>query len=803
MRFDRFTEGAQQAIALAQESLRIFKHNQLDTEHLLYGLLSQEEGVVPKIFEKLGISPLVVKDKVKEALSRFPQVEYVGGQPMQIYITPRAQRVLEQSEEEAKRLKDEYVASEHILLAIAELSDGPAGRILRELGVDKEKIYSALYEIRGGQRVTEPTAESKYNALEKYTVDLTKLAEQGKLDPVIGRDEEIRRVAQILMRKTKNNPVLIGEPGVGKTAVVYGLAQRIVSGDVPDPLKGKRILSLDIGSLLAGSKFRGEFEERLKAVIEEIKKAQGKIILFIDELHTIVGAGAAEGAVDAANLLKPALAAGDLRVIGATTLDEYRERIEKDGALERRFQPVFVREPSVEETIEILKGLRKRFEEHHKVKITDRAIEAAAKLSARYITERRLPDKAIDLLDEACSALRLKLSEMPEEIKELEKRIAELTEEGQAASQYGDTERAQRIKAELDRLQKELSEKKEAWMKEHRVDEVVDEEDVAEVVARWTGIPVSRLLEDEIKKLLRMEEELKKRVKGQDEAIEVLADAIRRARAGLQDPNRPIGVFLFVGPTGVGKTHLARQLAWFLFNDENALLRIDMSEYMEKHAVSRLIGAPPGYIGYEKGGQLTEAVRRRPYQVILFDEIEKAHPDVFNIMLQIFDAGRLTDAQGHTVDFRNTVIIMTSNIASEMLGRLTGSREEKLKAIMPELRRYFKPEFLNRIDEIIIFNPLGIEEIKGIVDLQLEGVRKALSERNIKLELTEAAREYLAREGYDPEFGARPLRRTIQRLIETPLSRMLIAGEIKEGDTVQVDYDGKELKFNVLEKKPA
>ncbi len=797
MRLDRFTEGAQEALELAQNALVKFKHNQLDTEHIFYGLLSQEDGVVPKIFEKIGVSPYGVKDRIADALRKIPVVEYSYGTPAQIYITPRAQRVLEQSFEEAKTLKDEYVASEHILLAIVEISDGAAGRILREFNIDKEKIYQALYEIRGSQRVTEPNAEQKYNALERYTTDITKLAELGKLDPVIGRDEEIRRVAQILMRKTKNNPVLIGEPGVGKTAVVYGLAQRIVEGNVPDPLKDRRILQLDIGALLAGSKFRGEFEDRLKAVIEEIKKMQDRAILFIDELHTIVGAGAAEGAVDAANLLKPALASGELRVIGATTLDEYRERIEKDGALERRFQPVFVKEPTVEETIEILKGLKERFEKHHELKIKDEALVAAAKLSNRYITGRKLPDKAIDLLDEACSAVRIKLSDMPDDIKELKKEIDKLTEEGKLAAQYNDLEKAAKIKEKLDKLMEEYNRKREEWISKAGVDDVVDEEDVAEVVSRWSGVPVTRLLEDEAIKLLRMEDELKKRVKGQDKAIHVISEAVRRARAGLSDPNKPIGVFLFLGPTGVGKTHLARQLAWFLFNDENALLRIDMSEYMEKHAVSRLIGAPPGYIGFERGGQLTEAVRRRPYQVILFDEIEKAHPDVFNIMLQIFDAGRLTDAQGHVVDFKNTIIIMTSNIASDALLRKDLSEDERREALERELKHYFRPEFLNRITEIVVFKPLGIEEIKEIVDLELETVRKALAEKNIRLEVDDTAREFLARKGYSEEFGARPLKRTIERLVANELSRMLISGKLREGQTVKISADGEKLKFEV------
>ncbi len=795
MRFDRFTEGAQDAILRAQEALREFGHVQLDTEHILWGLLSQEDGVVTKILEKIGISPYAVRDRLREALYRIPKVEVVSGTQPQIYITPRAEAVLRNAEKEAQQMKDEFVSTEHIFLAIIEAGDGAAGRILKEFKIDREKVFKALYEIRGGQRITDRQAEKKYNALERYTTDITKLAELGKIDPVIGRDEEILRVAQILMRKTKNNPVLIGEPGVGKTAIVYGLAQRIVNNDVPDLLKGKRILALDIGALVAGSRFRGEFEDRLKAVIEEVKKEQDRIILFIDELHTIVGAGAAEGAVDAANMLKPALASGELRIIGATTLDEYREHIEKDGALERRFQPVFVREPTIEETIEILRGIKERYEQHHQVKITDDALVAAAKLADRYITERKLPDKAIDLLDEAASFVRLKLSEMPDEIKEMETKIKQLEDEGKTAAEYGDYEKAQRIKIELEQLKKKLDDAKKNWMKQAKIDDVVDEEDVAQVVSRWTGIPVTQLLEDEKHKLLRMEEVLKSRVIGQDEAVEVVSDAIRRARAGIKDPNRPIGVFLFLGPTGVGKTHLARQLAWFLFNDPDALLRIDMSEYMEKFSVSRLIGAPPGYIGYEKGGQLTEAVRRRPYQVILFDEIEKAHPEVFNLLLQVFDAGRLTDAQGHTVSFRNTVIIMTSNIASDKIASLTGTREELVQAIIPDLRMHFKPEFLNRIDEIVVFRPLSLDDIEKIVELQLEDLRTNLKEHGIKLNVDTDARKILAVRGYDPAFGARPLRRLIQRELETPIARMLIGGDIKKGDTVYVTAENGNLKI--------
>ncbi|MEO0246840.1 MAG: AAA family ATPase [candidate division WOR-3 bacterium] len=806
MRLDRFTEGAQESLFRAQELVAKFKHNQLDVEHIFYGLLEEEEGVVPQIFERLNVHPVLVKEKLKEALTKVPQVEMQGSRPIQIYITPRAQEVIQQAFQEAEKLKDEFVAQEHILLAIENVAGGPSARILKEFGIDREKIYKALYEIRGGQRVTEPTAESKYNALAKYTVDITKLAEQGKLDPVIGRDGEIERVIQIILRKTKNNPVLIGEPGVGKTAIVYGLAQRIHDRKVPDFLKDKRILMLDMGSLLAGSKFRGEFEERLKAVLDEVKRQKDRIILFIDELHTIVGAGAGEGALDAANLLKPGLASGELRVIGATTLDEYRQRIEKDGALERRFQPVYVKEPTVSETIEILRGVRERFEAHHKVKIEDSALVAAAKLSDRYVQGRKLPDKAIDLLDEACSYLRIKLSEMPGELKDLQNKIEKLKDQLTFLGQFSANGDISRIEKELEELEKEFEQKKQLWLNEKNLDDKVDENDIAYVVSNWTGIPVMRLLEDEAKRLLYLEDELRKRVKGQDYAIKVVAEAIRRSRAGLGPKGRPIGVFMFLGPTGVGKTHLARQLAYLLFNDEDALLRIDMSEYMEKHAVSRLIGAPPGYIGFERGGQLTEAVRRRPYQVILFDEIEKAHPDVFNIMLQIFDAGRLTDSQGHVVDFRNTLIIMTSNIQyqfseSPRIGFIRNDTEiskihqSRVNAIMPELLKFFKIEFLNRIDEFVFFNPLGKEEVKQIVELQLLEVKENLAENKIEVEWTPRLVGYLAEIGYNPELGARPLRRAIQTYIENPIADRILSGEFKPGDKIMIDYE-EEVNFS-------
>ncbi len=797
MRIDRFTDGAKEAIAKAQDLLGKLKHQQLDVEHLFYTLLEQEEGVVSEIFKKLNIPAYTLKERLLRALKRTPSVETYSSAPLQIYITPRLQRVFEIADDEAKRLNDDYIAQEHFLLAMQEIGDGETGRIFKDFGIDKEKIYKALYEIRGTQRVTDPSAETKYKALERYTTDITKLAKDGKLDPVIGRGEEITRVMQVLLRKTKNNPVLIGEPGVGKTAIVYGIAQKIVAEDVPDPLKDKRILGLDMGSLLAGSKFRGEFEDRLKAVIEEVKKRKDEIILFIDEIHTLVGAGAAEGAMDAANLLKPSLASGEIRVIGATTLDEYREHIEKDGALERRFQPVYVREPTVDETIEILKGLKQRYESFHKVRITDKALIASAKLSHRYLTGRKLPDKAIDLLDEACSYTKMRVSEMPQDLKSLKEEIEKLEEEGEIAVKYGDDKRAKEIKEKLDHYKKIFEEKKKEWENKTRVDDVVDENDIAYIVSKQTGIPAHNLLEEEVQKLLRMEEELKKRVIGQDRAIEVLSDAIRRNRAGISGKDRPIGVFLFLGPTGVGKTHLTRQLARFLFNDENALIRIDMSEYMEKHSVSRLIGAPPGYIGYEKGGQLTEAVRRRPYQVILFDEIEKAHPDVFNILLQVFDAGRLTDSQGHIVDFRNTVIIMTSNIAGDKLLDNSKSYEERYLTAMRELRGYFRPEFLNRIDEIVIFNPLTEKEILKIVDLSIEPLKESLQEKGISIELDESSKKFLAQRGFDPSFGARPLRRVIARYVENEIAKMIIEGKIKEGGRIKVFERNGILDFEI------
>lgn len=806
-RWEKFTDAAQDVLVRAQEALVEFKHNQLDVEHIMWGLLSQEDGVVPMILEKIGVSPYAMRDRFREALNKVPRVEVLRGGSKSIYITPRAENLLKQANKEREMMKDEFIAPEHIFLAAIEVANGATLRILKEFNIDREKVFRALYEIRGTQRVQDRTPESKYNVLEKYTVDITKLAELGKLDPVIGRDYEIERVIEILLRKSKNNPVLIGEPGVGKTAIVYGLAQRIAQKNVPDKLKDKRVRSLDMAALVAGTRFRGDFEDRLKAIIDEVKRSQGNIILFIDELHTIVGGGAAEGALDAANILKPGLASGELRVIGATTLDEYRERIEKDGALERRFQPVYVKEPSIEETIEILKGLRSKYEEHHKVKISDDAIYYSVILSEKYISERFLPDKAIDLLDTACARVRMRLDEMPDEIKNLEKRLEKITEEANTYLEYKNYEKVEELKRESEEIQRKLDELKAKFMESKKIDPIVDKSDIAEVVSRWTGIPAHDLLEDEKEKLLRMKEILKSRVIGQQEAVEVVVDAILRARVGLKDPHKPIGVFLFMGPTGVGKTHLARQIANYLFGDPDALLRFDMSEFMEKHSVSKLIGAPPGYIGYEKAGQLTEKVRRRPYQVILFDEIEKAHPDVFNILLQVFDAGRLTDSQGRTVNFKNTIIIMTSNIGSEKISELTKnfyiSREEILKAITPDLRSHFRPEFLNRIDEIVIFKPLKIEDLIKIVALELEPLIYALREKGIEIEFAEDAKRLLAIEGYDEKFGARPLKRLIEKRISTPISVMIIQDKIKSGDKLTVKANEKgEIIFDITPREP-
>jgi len=800
MQQERFTEQAQEALALSQQLVRNYKHSQWDVEHILLALLQQEHGLTGDILSKLGVNADEVRRRVEEALEKTPKMSHEGAM---LYATPRTVRLLQNAASEADRLKDEFIGTEHLLIAMAAEREGDANTILGDFGIDQEKLYSALQDIRGGQRVTDPRAESKYGALEKYSRDLTMLAREGKLDPVIGREDEIKRVMQVLTRRTKNNPVIIGEAGVGKTAIVEGLAQKIMADDVPDSLKGKRVIALDMGALVAGSKFRGEFEERLKAVMDEIRQARGEIVLFIDEIHTVVGAGAAEGAIDASNMLKPALARGELQCVGATTLDEYREHIEKDAALERRLQPVYVGEPSVEATIEMLRGLRPRYEAHHKIQITDSALEAAVQLSQRYISDRYLPDKAVDLIDEAASKLRIDTESAPAEVKELEKRVQQLVNEEEAASQRGEYERAAQLKVERLRLDEEYNQAKSKWLQETRIDSVVDEEAIAKLVSNWTGIPVSRMLEGEADKLLQMEERIHERIIGQEDAVRVVSEAIRRARAGLKDPRRPIGSFIFLGPTGVGKTELARALAEFLFDDEEAMVRLDMSEYMEKHTVSRLIGAPPGYIGYEEGGQLTEAVRRRPYKVILLDELEKAHPNVLNILLQILEDGRLTDGHGRTVDFKNTVVIMTSNLGTEefqrqSLGfaRETKSEQERRKgAIETAMKQTFRPEFLNRLDEIVIFQGLTEEQIKQIVDLMMKDVKKRLAERKITVELTEEAKVKLAKEGFDPAFGARPLRRTLQRQVENPLSTKILQGEFKEGDRVLVDAGPKGFTF--------
>jgi len=858
MRLDKLTTKSQEAMQQAQALADKRGHQAIDVEHLLFSLLGQKEGVVLSLLQKLGLPLNTVTERLQKALDRMPQVSGATGQS---YITPRLKKTIENAESEAEALKDEYVSTEHLLLAMVQDS-GEAGKILKELGASRDKILSALVGIRGSQRITDPNPEEKYQALQKYGRDLTDLARKGKLDPVIGRDDEIRRVIQVLSRRTKNNPVLIGEPGVGKTAIVEGLALRIINGDVPEGLKDKRLVSLDLAAMVAGAKFRGEFEDRLKAVLKEVTEASGQIILFIDELHTIVGAGAAEGAMDASNMLKPALARGELRCVGATTLDEYRKRVEKDPALERRFQPVLVGEPSVEDTIAILRGLKERYEVHHGVRITDPAIIGAATLSHRYISDRFLPDKAIDLIDEAASRLRMEIDSMPIEIDEVERRIMQLEIERQALKREEDKsskerlgqlereienlketssglkahwqnekESIQRIRAlkekiestkveeqkaqregnlnraaelrygTLAQLQKELEEANakliELQKNQKMLKEEVDAEDIAEVVAKWTGIPVSKMLEGEVQKLLKMEERLKLRVVGQEDAIHAVSNAVRRARAGLQDQNRPIGSFIFLGPTGVGKTELCRALAEFLFDDEQATIRLDMSEYMEKHSVSRLIGAPPGYVGYDEGGQLTEAVRRRPYSVVLFDEIEKAHPDVFNALLQVLEDGRMTDGQGRTVDFKNTVIIMTSNLGSQYILELAAKdRKQMEQRVTAALRDAFKPEFLNRVDEIIIFNNLGREQIKAIVDIQLKRLRHNLAARKMAMDITDNAKARLAEAGYDPVYGARPLKRTIQRLIQDPLAVKILAGEFKEGDRVSVDVEDGELSFS-------
>jgi len=858
IRMDKMTMMTQEALQSAHSLAMDHDHQQMDVEHLLLVMLSQEKNIIIPVLQKLGVGLEQVAKELADQLSKMPKVQGISSD--QVYMSPRLTQVLEAAQKEAERLQDEYVSTEHVLIAAAD-EKGPAGEILRSHGVTKDEIFKVLQQIRGGQRVTDQNPENKYEAIKQYAHDLTEAAAKGKMDPVIGRDSEIRRVMQVLSRRTKNNPVLLGDPGVGKTAIVEGLAQRIIAGDVPEGLKNKRVAALDMGALVAGTKYRGEFEDRLKALIKEVVESDGQIILFIDELHTIVGAGAAEGAVDASNMLKPALARGELRTIGATTLDEYRKYVEKDAALERRFQPIMVEEPSVEETVSILRGLKEKYEVHHGVRITDAAIVSAAGLSHRYITDRFLPDKAIDLIDEAASNLRIEIDSMPAEIDQLERRKIQLEIEMEALKKEKDQaskERLEKIEQEKAGLEEEINGLKARWEQEKeviqtirslkaRIDELhveeqqaerqgdynrvaeirhgeipglnqelaqaqqqlkkmqeqgamlkeeVDTEDIAEVVSKWTGIPVSRMMESELQKLLKMEERLQQRVVGQEEALKAVSNAVRRARSGIADPNRPIGSFIFLGPTGVGKTETARALAEFLFDDEQNMVRIDMSEFMEKHSVARLIGAPPGYVGYEEGGYLTEAVRRKPYSVILFDEIEKAHGDVFNVLLQILDDGRLTDGKGRTVDFRNTVVIMTSNIGTELIQAVDEHTMDRVKdEVMQRLRGYFKPEFLNRVDDIIIFSSLGFDQIKRIVDIQMEKLTGRLRQRRMEVELTDAAKEHLAKTGFDPQFGARPLKRAIQRVVMDPLARAILEGRFKEGDKVVVDVAGQEVTF--------
>jgi ATP-dependent Clp protease ATP-binding subunit ClpC len=805
MRFDRFTERAQEAAQRSAEIIQRYGHNQIDTEHILLALIEQPQGVISQILEYLKVDANALTERLDYILRTSPKANIFGGGAGQIFITPRVKRIIDLANEEANRLKDEYISTEHIFLAILSERSTPAARLLEGAGVTRERVYEAVQQIRGGQRVTDPQAETRYRTLEKYSRDLTQMAREGKLDPVIGRDVEILRVIQILSRRTKNNPVLIGEAGVGKTAIVEGLAQKISNNDIPEILMGKRVVALDLGAMIAGSRFRGEFEERLKAAIEEIQRAEGEIILFIDELHTVVGAGAAQGAMDASNMLKPALSRGELQCIGATTLDEYHKHIEKDAALERRFAPVYVEEPSVEDTIDMLQGLRDRYEAHHKVRFSDDALIAAARLSSRYVTDRSLPDKAIDLMDEAAAKLRVALYSLPPDLKAMKSEIDRLSAEEEQAGTERDYERAAEKKSEKLRLESEFNQKRDQWEADHQLDEVVDTNDIAEVIHMWTGIPVSQMMETEAQKLLHMEERLHEHIVGQEEAIHSISDAIRRARSGLKDPRRPIGSFIFIGPSGVGKTELAKALAEFMFDDQDALVRIDMSEYREQHTVSRLFGAPPGYVGYEEGGQLTEAVRRRPYRVILFDEIEKAHPEVWNALLQILDDGRLTDGQGRIVDFRNTVLIMTSNLGTEYvrrsgsLGFLQHTGDDETRAaeekIEKALKDAFRPEFLNRIDEIITFSSLSREQMLKIVDLQMQEVQERLGEQDLAVELSPEARDWLAEVGYDPDFGARPLRRALQKHVESPLSLSLLGGKFSVGEKILVDLDKEKDKL--------
>jgi len=805
MRFDRFTERAQDAAARAYEIVQRFGHTQVDTEHLFLALLEQNDGAVPQLLDYLSVDLGEMRSRVDDELRASPKVAVYGGGVGQIFYTPRIRTVLKLAQGEANRLKDEFISTEHIFLSILSERNTPTSRILHEFGVTRDRVIEGIKDLRGGQRVTDRQAESRYKTLDKYSRDLTQFATEGKLDPVIGRDGEILRVIQVLSRRTKNNPVLIGDAGVGKTAIVEGLAQKINESDVPENLLNKRVVSLDLGAMIAGSRFRGEFEERLKAAMEEIQRAQGEIILFIDELHTVVGAGAAQGAMDASNMMKPALARGELQCVGATTLDEYRQHIERDSALERRFAPVFVDEPSVEETIEMLLGLRGRYETHHQVTYSDDALVAAAKLSHRYVNDRQLPDKAIDLMDEAAAKLRVALHTLPPELKELKKEVDHLKLEEEEAHTVRDYERAATKRADRLRVETDFETMRSNWQKENMLDEMVDEDDIAEVVASWTGIPVTQLLETEAEKLLQMEDRLHERIVGQKRAVAALSDAIRRSRSGLSDPRRPIGSFIFLGSSGVGKTELAKALAEFMFDDEDALIRVDMSEYREQHTVSRLFGAPPGYIGYEQGGQLTEQIRRRPYSVVLFDEIEKAHSDVWNALLQLLDDGRLTDGQGRTINFRNTIIIMTSNVGTSFVHRsgalgFAGMKDpDELadhKRIEESLRNTFRPEFLNRIDEIIIFEPLTKEDVMEIVDLQMQEVHSRLADHGLQIELTQAAKEWLADQGYDEAFGARPLKRALQRYVESPLSIKLLEGEFNKEDHVLVDADDHELIFS-------